>query len=199
MFVKVTNGTIDQYPYTVGDLRRDNPNTSFPKQVPEDTMADFGMYPVGYAAAPDYNPDTHRIQNSNMPELVDGKWTLTKTVVELTPEQLEDRKAQKKRQIKERRDKAISAGATINGMSVATDDLSQQRITGAALAATVDNTTTIKWKLPDDTFVTLDATQIIGIAQGVRAHVQACFDREAELLAAVEAGEVYDIDTGWPQ
>jgi len=198
MFVKVTNGTIDQYPYTVGDLRRDNPNTSFPKQVPEDTMADFGMYPVGYEPAPDYNPDTHRIQNSNMPELVDGKWTLTKTVVELTPEQLEDRKAQKKRKIKERRDKAINAGTTISGVSVATDDLSQQRITGAALAATVDDTTTVKWKLPDDTFVTLDATQIIGIAQGVRAHVQSCFDREAELLTALNAGETYDIDAGWP-
>jgi len=106
---------------------------------------------------------------------------------------------QERKRIKERRDKAISAGTTINGVSVATDDLSQQRITGAALAATVDNTTTIKWKLPDDTFITLDANQIIGIAQGVRAHVQACFDREAELLAALEAGEAYDIDTGWPQ
>jgi len=106
---------------------------------------------------------------------------------------------QERKRIKERRDKAISAGTTISGVSVATDDLSQQRITGAALAATVDNTTTVKWKLPDDTFVTLDATQIIGIAQGVRAHVQACFDREAELLAALEAGEAYDVDTGWPQ
>jgi len=106
--------------------------------------------------------------------------------------------AQERKRIKERRDKALVSGTTINGVTVATDDLSQQRITGAALAATVDNTTTIKWKLPDDTFVTLDATQIIGIAQGVRAHVQACFDREAELLAALNTGEDYDIDAGWP-
>jgi hypothetical protein len=199
MFVKVTNDQIDQYPYTVGDLRRDNPNTSFPKQVPEATMAQYGMYPVGYAAAPDYNPDTHRIQNSNMPELVDGKWTLTKTVVELTPEQLEDRKAQKRRQIKDRRDKAINAGTTSSGMTIATDDLSQQRITGAALSATIDPTTTVKWKMPDDTFVGLDSNQIIVIAQLVRAHVQACFNREAELLAALDAGQAYDIDAGWPQ
>lgn len=199
MFVKVTNDQIDQYPYTVGDLRRDNPNTSFPKQVPEATMAQYGMYPVGYAAAPDYNPDTHRIQNSNMPELVDGKWTLTKTVVELTSEQLEDRKAQKRRKIKDRRDIAISAGTTSSGMTIATDDLSQQRITGAALAATIDPTTTVKWKMPDDTFVDLDSNQIIVIAQLVRAHVQACFNREAELLAAVNAGQAYDIDAGWPQ
>lgn len=101
-------------------------------------------------------------------------------------------------EVKARRDKAMEAGTTIGGVSVATDDLSQQRITGAALAATVDSTTTVKWKLPDDTFVTLDATQIIGIAQGVRAHVQACFDREAELLAALNAGEAYDINSGWP-
>jgi len=106
--------------------------------------------------------------------------------------------AQERKRIKERRDKALVSGTTVNGVSVATDDLSQQRITGAALAATVDNTTTVKWKLPDDTFVTLDATQIIGIAQGVRAHVQACFDREAELLAALEVGEAYDLEAGWP-
>ena len=47
MFVKITSGSVDQYPYTVGDLRRDNPNTSFPKTVREATMASFGMYPVG--------------------------------------------------------------------------------------------------------------------------------------------------------
>jgi hypothetical protein len=134
-----------------------------------------------------------------MPELVDGKWTLTKTVVELTSEQLEDRKAQKRRKIKDRRDIAISAGTTSSGMTIATDDLSQQRITGAALAATIDPTTTVKWKMPDDTFVDLDSNQIIVIAQLVRAHVQACFNREAELLAAVNAGQAYDIDAGWPQ
>lgn len=105
---------------------------------------------------------------------------------------------QERKRIKERRDKALVAGTTVNGVTIATDDLSQQRITGAALAATVDASTIVKWKLPDDTFVTLDATQIIDIAQGVRTHIQACFDREAELLTALEAGQSYDIDSGWP-
>ena len=101
-------------------------------------------------------------------------------------------------EIKSRRDKAVNAGTTIDEISVATDDLTQQRITGAALAATVDPSTTAQWKLEDDTFVTLDATQIIDLAQGIRSHVQACFDREAELLAAHNAGQPYDIDAGWP-
>jgi hypothetical protein len=30
MYVKITNGEIEQFPYTLGDFRRDNPHTSFP-------------------------------------------------------------------------------------------------------------------------------------------------------------------------
>ena len=104
MFVKITNGQIAQYPYTAGDLRRDNPNTSFPKVVPEATMAKFGMFPVGYEAAPDYNHLTHRIQHSNVPELKDGKWLLTKTVVALTAEQIADATAAKAKEMREKRD-----------------------------------------------------------------------------------------------
>ena len=108
MFVKITNGKIDQYPYTVGDLRRDNPKTSFPKQIPETTMAAFGMYPVGYEAAPDYDPLTHRIQNSNVPSLIDGEWKLTKTVVALTSEQIADATAAKAKEMRKKRDALLA-------------------------------------------------------------------------------------------
>jgi len=197
MFVKTTNGQLDQYPYTVGNLRRDNRNTSFPKRPSDEMLAEWGVYPVVKDDEPTVQ-DAQIAVLDEAPELVNGVWTLGWTVRDKTPEELAEDTKQKKAAIKTRRDEAINAGTTINGVSVATDDLSQQRITGAALAANIDNTTTVKWKLPDDTFVTLDATQIIGIAQNVRAHVQACFDREAELLAALEAGQSYDIDAGWP-
>ena len=108
MFVKVTNNQIDQYPYTVGDLRRDNPNTSFPKKVPEATMAAYGMFPVGYEAAPEYDPMTHRIQHSNVPELKDGKWVLTKTVVALTAEQIADRDAAKAKEVRDQRNQLLT-------------------------------------------------------------------------------------------
>ena len=88
MFVKATNGTVDQYPYTVGDLRRDNPNTSFPKNVPEITMAVYNMFPVGYEAAPSFDPMTHYVEHSDAPVLKDGSWVLTKTVVPLSDEQI---------------------------------------------------------------------------------------------------------------
>ncbi len=104
MFVKITNGSVDQYPYTVGDLRRDNPRTSFPKSIREATMAEYGMYPVGYQAAPDYDPLTHRLQHSNVPELVEGAWVLTKTVVALTAEQIAAATAAKAKEMRKKRD-----------------------------------------------------------------------------------------------
>ena len=109
MFVKVTNNQIDQYPYTVGDLRRDNPNTSFPKNVSEATMASYGMFPVGYEAAPEYDPMTHRLQHSSEPVLKDGKWVLTKTVVALTTEQIADRDAAQSKKVRAQRNNLLSA------------------------------------------------------------------------------------------
>ena len=74
--------------------------------------------------------------------------------------------------------------AGING--IRTDRESQGLITGAALKAMQDSTYTCKWKGIDG-FVTLNATQIIAIADAVRAHVQSCFDHEAELLPLIAA------------
>lgn len=104
MLVKVTNGNVDTYPYSVGQLRRDNPNTSFPKTVPTATMAAYGMYPVGYEAAPDYDPLTHRLQHSSVPSLVDGEWKLTKTVVALTAEELQAKTDAKAAEMRKKRD-----------------------------------------------------------------------------------------------
>lgn len=100
--------------------------------------------------------------------------------------------------IKARRNAALASGTEVAGIAVHTDDLSQQRIVGAALAASLDPATTVNWKVVDGTFVTLDAATILAVAQAVRAHVQACFDREAALLTALDAGAEHDIDDGWP-
>lgn len=94
--------------------------------------------------------------------------------------------------IRQRRDRAIIAGTEVNGLRIPTDDLTQTRVIGAALAAQMDPAYKLQWKV-DGKFIPLDARQVIGIALAVRDHVQKCFDREAELLAS--DGE---IDEGWP-
>lgn len=130
MFAKITNGTVDQYPYTVGDLRRDNPNVSFPKNVSQGVMQKYGMYPVGYQAEPDYDPLTHRIQHSNLPErevtgyytaddapvpdmvgdpIYSGRWVITKTAVALTADQIADATAAKSKEVRKDRDTRLAA------------------------------------------------------------------------------------------
>ena len=97
-------------------------------------------------------------------------------------------KAAKKAQLAAARYAAEIAGIEVSGATVRTDRDSQALITGAALAATQDPDYSVVWKA-EGGFVTLTAEQIIAAAQAVRAHVEACFAREAELSSAVDAAK----------
>ena len=89
--------------------------------------------------------------------------------------------------IADRRYEAEIAGAILNGLQINTDDRSKLLINGAALEATINPAYAMQWKT-DTGFVDLSAEQVIGVARAVRAHVQACFDREAELLSELGNG-----------
>lgn len=95
-------------------------------------------------------------------------------------------KAQKKAEIAAARYEAEIAGTTVNGILIDTGRDSQALITGAALAAVIDDSYSLNWKT-ENGFIHLTASEIIAVAQAVRAHVQACFDREGELVAQVDA------------
>lgn len=92
------------------------------------------------------------------------------------------------------------SGATVNGVPVATDRDSQGLLLGAALAAFMDPEYTVRFKTATGEFVTLSADQTITVANAIRKHVQDCFDRESELLLALEQGTFTDnmLDEGWP-
>lgn len=98
-----------------------------------------------------------------------------------------------------RRYEAETSGTTVDGIPVNTERDSQALLTGAALQAMLDPNYTVRWKTAGG-FVELDAQQIIGLASAVRAHVQACFDREAELIEASGAGtySAEMLSAGWP-
>lgn len=73
MFVKVTNGQASKYPYTLGELRRENPNISFPKVIPDGTLAEYGVYTVEPSTAPKFDNRTHLLLETV--ENIDGVWT----------------------------------------------------------------------------------------------------------------------------
>lgn len=110
-------------------------------------------------------------------------------VVDLTPEELaaalEGAKAGKLQEIASARYDAEVAGIMVAGSTIRTDRESQAMITGAALKAIQDTAYTCIWK-GESGWVTLTAQQILGIADAVRAHVQAQFDREKTLSEQVQ-------------
>ena len=102
-------------------------------------------------------------------------------------------------QIAARRFQAETGGVIVEGIQINTDRDSQSLLTGAAFAASIDPDYRIKWKA-ETGFVDLTGEQVMGIASQVRAFVQACFNREAELLGAVADGSITAemLEEGWP-
>ena len=87
MHVKTTNGAVDTYPYNVGQLRRDNPNTSFPKQIPDEMLESYGIIPVTFEDAPSIDDRTQKAEQASSPSLVDGAWTIGWTTSSKTAEE----------------------------------------------------------------------------------------------------------------
>lgn len=94
MHMKLTNGVPAKC--TLGQLRRDNPQTSFPKLIPDDLLASYNVYPYTRPIAPEYDGLTHRITDGAF-EQVDGAWVLPYVVEQQPLEQAE-------RNIRSRRD-----------------------------------------------------------------------------------------------
>jgi len=98
-----------------------------------------------------------------------------------------------------RRYDAEVGGTVVGGMPIATDDRSKLLINGAALRANRSSDYVLRWKTSDG-FVDLTADQVLAVADAVSEHVQACFDREDALLAAVADGTINAemLEEGWP-
>lgn len=86
MFIKINNNQIEKYPYSVEQLRRDNPNTSFSEVMPNDRLAEWGVYLVKPSAPPDI--DYTKNVTEQTPVFVDGEWQQVWEVTDATQEEI---------------------------------------------------------------------------------------------------------------
>lgn len=101
MYILVKNGNIEEYPYSIGQLKLDNPNTSFPATIPDATLAEFGVYPVVPAEYPQVDYTKNVVEET--PNLVNGVWYQDYTVVDATAEEIAAREAALNEQAKQNR------------------------------------------------------------------------------------------------
>jgi len=132
----------------------------------------------GYTAGPIRQEDGRFIQSWLPPVLTSEQWLA---------------------RIAARRYQAEIGGIELQGLPIATDDRSKTLINGSALKALRNSAYTLRWKT-EEGFIDLPADQVLVMADAVADHVQACFDREAELQAAVADGSITAemLDQGWP-
>ena len=89
-YVKTSNGTVVKYPYSIGELRKDNPNTSFPKHITADMLADHGVFQVSIQSPESFDERTQKIAVASEPTLVNGSWALVQSAASKTDQEIAD-------------------------------------------------------------------------------------------------------------
>lgn len=194
------NTKTKKYPLSILDIKRENPNTSFP----EPFSVNGTVYKEVIASPyPTHDPITHTVEEVAPVKDQDGVYRQTWLIKKLSTEDAERnesyRKSEFQQMIAQRRYEEEVRGVSVNGLTITTDDRSKTLLNGAALRATIDPSHTRQWKISPDVWVTLDAETLIAAAVAVDNHVQNCFNREEELLKAVNDGTftLDMLDTGW--
>lgn len=89
MYVLAPNQTVEKFPYSIGDLRKDNPQTSFPKNPSTELLASYNVFPVVSTGA-QYDPAT-QVAEPNGCVYQNDRWETAWTVRPLTAEELQAR------------------------------------------------------------------------------------------------------------
>lgn len=90
MYVKVIDGVANHY--TIGQLRSDNPNTSFPASPSNDLLAGYSVYPLNATPQPLFDPLTQKVVET-APTQLDGAWVQTWSVVAMTSDEIDAMRA----------------------------------------------------------------------------------------------------------
>lgn len=107
MFALIENGAVAKYPYSVRQLRADNPQTSFPEAMSMDALAEWGVLPVYPTDAPQVD-HTKNVTEGD-PELIDGSWVQVWVVADATEEQVAERETSQWNEVRADRNNRLAA------------------------------------------------------------------------------------------
>lgn len=73
VYVLAVDGVVQKYPYTLTDLRRDNPEVSFPSEITDEIAGEYDVYYVEEIVQPVFNSEIEMLIWVN-PTFQGGKW-----------------------------------------------------------------------------------------------------------------------------
>ena len=106
MYLKVSGSTIT-YPYSVYDLKAENPNTSFPTTIPDSLLEEFGVYKVESKDSGYDNDDTKDVLEIT-PILSGSVYVQTYQITDADSETIEKRKEIKWAEVRTKRNTLLS-------------------------------------------------------------------------------------------
>lgn len=102
------DGTLSRYPYSITDLRRAHPNTSWPEQVTDELAASYNVIPVAPAAnAPTDDPFSNQERTAELQP--DGTWLEVWISTPASTEEISERTTQRAQQIREDRTQRLAS------------------------------------------------------------------------------------------
>jgi hypothetical protein len=106
MYLKVSGSTIT-YPYSVYDLKAENPNTSFPTTIPDSLLEEFSVYKVELKDSGYDNDDTKDVLEIT-PILSGSVYVQTYQITDADSETIEKRKEIKWAEVRTTRNTLLS-------------------------------------------------------------------------------------------
>lgn len=107
-FVKASEtNELLEYPARLFDLKTSFPNTSFPKDLSNADLSDYGFYTVVEQSVPEYNTDTQYIREAD-PQFVENQWQQVWEIIDFSSEELSAINASKSEGIRSQRNELLA-------------------------------------------------------------------------------------------
>jgi hypothetical protein len=106
MYIKVS-GSETTYPYTMDNLKTDNPNVSFPKNLTSDILSDFFVYNVEVVSV-DIDADYQHNYSEGTPIQSGSIYVQNWIITDATSNEIEQRKEEKWTEIRETRNNLLT-------------------------------------------------------------------------------------------
>jgi len=105
----IENGAVGQYPYNIAQLKKANPNTSFPKTPSDALLAEFGMQRVFFSTPPAVADEQVLEEQTPVFDTDAQRWSQVWSVRDLTAEEIAARNSAQAANIRSERNEKLAA------------------------------------------------------------------------------------------
>lgn len=106
MYVLITNDSVEKYTYSISQLMADNPQTSFPANPSDETLAEWGVFKVAATQRPEVDYTKNVVEGQ--PEFIGGVWAQVWIVSDASAQEIEQRTKDKAASVRSERNRLIA-------------------------------------------------------------------------------------------